>query len=89
MPSARPRPCPIYLCTRGVGPAGERYRTVTNVYGEGPYLSAERTVDVLRADGSWHAVYLSADPPTATFALTAEQQQRVALDPAIALDPVT
>jgi hypothetical protein len=66
----------------GTGPHGERYRT--GVTGSG--ASAIRMVHVLRTDGTWLAVGLSADKNGA-FALTGAQQEAVALDPAIALSP--
>ncbi|OKI67844.1 hypothetical protein [Micromonospora sp. CB01531] len=71
----------VYSCTAGVGPHGEKYRTVTNTGG-----SAERTVSVRRADGSWLSVTLGGDG--GKFPLTPAQQQVVAFDPAIALAPV-
>lgn len=79
------KPTKVYRCTAGVGPHGERYRTVTNT---NPGGSAERMVDVRRTDGSWVSITLAGDPPRATFPLTAAQQQAIAFDPAIALAPL-
>ncbi|MFG1648992.1 hypothetical protein ACGFIE_03630 [Micromonospora sp. NPDC049275] len=74
-----------YRCTAGVGPNGERYRTVTNTRREGSGVAGERTVTVRRKDGSVLAVTLAGDPPDGKFPLTAAQQQAIALDPAVAL----
>jgi hypothetical protein len=60
----------------GTGPDGERYRTTTT--------ATQRVVDVLRPDGSRLTVTLAADA-TGRFALTAAQQQAVALDPEVTL----
>ena len=79
------KPSKSYACAAGAGPGGQRYRTVTNTTRNGSGVSAERNVSVRRADGSWLMVSLSADPPEGKFALTAAQQQAVALDRAIAL----
>ncbi|MEU5721170.1 hypothetical protein ABZ783_05000 [Micromonospora sp. NPDC047738] len=68
----------MYTCKAGTGPHGEKYRTVT-IGGS----SAERTVDVRRADGSWLWVNLIGD--RGNFPLTPAQQQAIAFDPAIAL----
>ncbi|MFD2763916.1 hypothetical protein [Micromonospora eburnea] len=75
------KPTKVYKCTAGVGPHGEKYRTVTNTGG-----SAEREVNVRRADGSWLSVTLAGDG--GKFPLTPAQQQAIAFDPAIALAPV-
>ncbi len=74
-----------YACTAGTGPHGERYRTVTNTTRNGSGITAERSVSVLRKDGSWLSVGLSADPPEGKFPLTAAQQQAVAFDRTIDL----
>ncbi|SCL57164.1 hypothetical protein [Micromonospora peucetia] len=79
------KPTRTYACTAGKGPDGERHRTVTNTTRNGSKVSAERGVHVLRKDGSWLAVTLTADLPDARFALTVAQQQAVAFDPAVAL----
>lgn len=79
------KPTKVYRCTAGVGPHGERYRTVTNT---NPGGSAERMVDVRRKDGSWLSVTLAGDPPAGKFPLTAAQQQAIAFDPAITLAPL-
>jgi hypothetical protein len=42
-------------------------------------------VSVLRKDGSWLSVSLSADPPEGRFPLTAARQQAVAFDRTIDL----
>ncbi|MFE9651753.1 hypothetical protein [Micromonospora sp. NPDC006431] len=68
----------MYTCTAGTGPHGEKYRTVTN-----GGTSAERTVNVRRADGSWLSVNHIGDG--GNFPLTPAQQQAIAFDPAIAL----
>ncbi|MEU4566294.1 hypothetical protein [Micromonospora sp. NPDC023956] len=75
------KPSRTDACEAGTGPNGERYRTVTR---NGAGASAERTVYVLRRDGSWLVVTLGADGK-GRFALTAAQQQAVAFDPAVAL----
>ena len=64
----------------GTGPNGERYRTTVD--GSGP--AATRVVQVLRTDGTWLAITLSANKE-GKFALTAAQQQAIAFDKAIAL----
>ena len=46
--------------------------------------AATRVVHVVRTDGSWLAVTLSAER-TGEFALTTAQQEAVAFDPAISL----
>jgi hypothetical protein len=79
------KPSRTSACTAGTSPHGERYRTVTNTRRNASEISADRSVYVLRKDGSWLSVYLNADPPDATFALTAAQQQAIAFDQAIAL----
>lgn len=73
------RPTKTYRCTAGQGPDGERYRMVTNTGG-----SPERNIVVIRADGSWLDVNHSGSG-VGGFALTAEQQKAIALDPTIAL----
>ena len=79
------KPSRSYACTAGTGPNGERYRTVTNTTRQQSAVSAERSVSVLRKDGTWLLVTLTAGPPDATFALTAAQQQAVAFDRAVTL----
>ncbi len=74
-----------YACTAGTGPHGERYRTVTITTRKDSTISAERMVSVLRKDGSWLSVSLSADPPEGRFPLTAARQQAVAFDRTIDL----
>ena len=74
-----------YACEAGTGPHGELYRTVTNTTRQESAVSAERSVSVLRKDGTWLSVTHSARPPDAAFALTAAQQQAVAFDRAITL----
>ena len=64
----------------GTGPNGERFHTSVN--GSGP--SATQVVEVLRTDGTWLAVTLSANEE-GRFALTAAQQEAIAFDTAIAL----
>ncbi|MER7416795.1 hypothetical protein ABT346_08420 [Micromonospora peucetia] len=72
-------PSKTYSCTTGKGPNGERWRITTSTAG-----GAERNVQVLRKDGS--TVWVSHNRgPKAAFALTAEQQKAVALNPAVAL----
>ncbi|MFG3688190.1 hypothetical protein [Micromonospora sp. NPDC047740] len=69
-----------HTCEAGTGPAGERYRITT----DGSGAKAERTVHVLRRDGVWLAVSLTAGEK-GKLPLTAAQQQAVALDPAVNL----
>ncbi|MER7416800.1 hypothetical protein ABT346_08445 [Micromonospora peucetia] len=77
-------PSKTYACTAGEGPNGERFRTVTNTTRNDSGVSAERSVAVLRKDGSWLAVTHTADAK-GKFALTAAQQQAAAFDPTVAL----
>ncbi|MEU9505770.1 hypothetical protein AB0D32_05760 [Micromonospora sp. NPDC048170] len=72
-------PSKTYSCTTGEGPNGERWRITTNRTG-----GSERNVQVRRKDGS--AVWVSHSSGSEdAFALTAEQQKAIALDPAVAL----
>ncbi|OKI67840.1 hypothetical protein [Micromonospora sp. CB01531] len=69
-----------HTCEAGTGPAGERYRITT----DGSGVKAERIVHVLRRDGVWLAVSLTAGEK-GELPLTAAQQRAVALDPAVNL----
>ncbi|MFE9651757.1 hypothetical protein [Micromonospora sp. NPDC006431] len=69
-----------HTCEAGTGPAGERYRITT----DGSGVKAERTIHVLRRDGVWLAVSLTAGEK-GKLPLTAAQQRAVALDPAVNL----
>ncbi|MGX1615336.1 hypothetical protein ACWIF8_15800 [Micromonospora chalcea] len=82
------KPTKVYSCKAGVGPHGERYRSITHTRQEGSGVAGERAVDVRRKDGSWLSVTLAGDPPSGKYPLTAAQQQAVAFDPAIALAPL-